>query len=157
PTRFIENSPVFMADRVKTPLLMLHNDRDEAVPWYQGIEYYLALRRLGKEAYLFNYPGEAHGLRRRANQKDYTIRLQQFFDHHLKGAPKPEWMAKGIPYRAPEGERPRRRPGSEGGAVGKGVTACWGRAAKAAGSGLASAGGHTVARRAGRCRRRRAP
>jgi dipeptidyl aminopeptidase/acylaminoacyl peptidase len=98
PMRFVENSPVFMADRVKTPLMMLHNDQDDAVPWYQGIEYYLALRRLGKEVYLFNYPGEPHGLRKKANEKDYTIRMQEFFDHHLKGAPMPEWMQRGIPY-----------------------------------------------------------
>jgi dipeptidyl aminopeptidase/acylaminoacyl peptidase len=98
PMRFVENSPVFMADRVKTPLLMLHNDQDDAVPWYQGIEYFLALRRLGKEVYLFNYNGEPHGLRKRANQKDYTVRMQQFFDHYLKGAPRPEWMERGIPY-----------------------------------------------------------
>ncbi|MFO0845089.1 MAG: prolyl oligopeptidase family serine peptidase [Gemmataceae bacterium] len=57
-SRFIENSPLFYADRIQTPLVMLHNDQDEAVPWQQGIEYYLALRRLGKEVYLFNYPGE---------------------------------------------------------------------------------------------------
>jgi dipeptidyl aminopeptidase/acylaminoacyl peptidase len=99
PMRFVENSPVFMADRVRTPLLMLHNDQDDAVPWYQGIEYYLALRRLGKEVYMFNYIGELHGLRKRANQKDYTVRMQQFFDHYLKGAPRPEWMERGIPYR----------------------------------------------------------
>jgi dipeptidyl aminopeptidase/acylaminoacyl peptidase len=98
PMRFVENSPLFQADRVQTPLLMLHNDADDAVPWYQGIEYFLALRRLGKEVYLFNYNGELHGLRKRANQKDYTVRLQQFFDHHLKGAPRPDWMEKGIPY-----------------------------------------------------------
>ncbi|MBV8819278.1 MAG: S9 family peptidase, partial [Acidobacteriaceae bacterium] len=98
PTRYIENSPVFMADRVKTPILMIHNDADDAVPWYQGIEYYLALRRLGKEAYLFTYNGEPHGLRRRPNQKDYTMRLQQYFDHFLKGAPAPDWMLHGIPY-----------------------------------------------------------
>ena len=98
PMRFIENSPIFMADRVQTPLMMLHNDQDDAVPWYQGIEYYLALRRLGKEVYLFNYNGEPHGLRKRPNQKDYTVRMQQFFDHHLKGAPAPEWMEKGVPY-----------------------------------------------------------
>jgi dienelactone hydrolase len=105
PTRFIENSPVFQADRVKTPLLMLHNDQDDAVPWYQGIEYYLALRRLGKEVYLFNYVGELHGLRKRANQRDYTVRMQQFFDHYLRGAPRPAWMEYGIPYR-------QRQPGN---------------------------------------------
>lgn len=98
PLRFIENSPIFMVDRVKTPLLMIHNDADDAVPWYQGIEFYLALRRLGKEVYLFTYNGEPHGLRRRVNQKDYTVRLQQFFDYELKGAPKPEWMETGIPF-----------------------------------------------------------
>ncbi len=106
PSRFIENSPIFMADRVQTPLMMLHNDQDDAVPWYQGIEYYLALRRLGKECYLFNYNGEAHGLRKKANQRDWTIRMQQFFDYQLKGAAKPEWIEKGIPYL--ERDKPRR-------------------------------------------------
>ncbi len=114
PQKFIENSPIFMADRVQTPLLLLHNDQDDAVPWYQGIEYYLALRRLNKECYLFNYVGEPHGLRKKANQKDYTMRMQQFFDHHLKGAAKPEWMEKGIPYRPREGDRPGNRPTAPG-------------------------------------------
>lgn len=98
PMRYIENSPIFMADRVKTPVMMIHNDADDAVPWYQGIEFYLGLRRLGKEVYLFTYNGEPHGLRRRPNQKDYTLRLQQYFDYELRDAAKPDWMAKGIPY-----------------------------------------------------------
>jgi dipeptidyl aminopeptidase/acylaminoacyl peptidase len=98
PLRFIENSPIFMIDRVSTPVLILANDADDAVPWYQGIEFFLGLRRLGKEAYLFNYNGEPHHINRRPNQKDYTVRMQQFFDHFLKGAPEPEWMQKGIPY-----------------------------------------------------------
>jgi dipeptidyl aminopeptidase/acylaminoacyl peptidase len=98
PMRYIENSPIFMADRVATPLLMLHNDQDGAVPWYQGIEYFLALRRLGKECYMLNYNGEDHGLRKKQNQEDYTVRMSQFFDHHLKGKPAPKWMAEGVPY-----------------------------------------------------------
>ena len=98
PMRYIENSPVFAADKVETPLLMIHNDADDAVPWTQGIEFFLALRRNGKEAYLFNYNGEPHNLRKRANQKDYTMRLKQYFDFYLKGAPKPDWMERGIPY-----------------------------------------------------------
>lgn len=105
PMKFIENSPIFMADRVRTPLMILHNDQDDAVPWYQGIEYYLALRRLEREVYLLNYNGELHGLRKKANQRDYTLRMQQFFDHHLKGAPAPEWMAKGVPYLEREKEK----------------------------------------------------
>jgi dipeptidyl aminopeptidase/acylaminoacyl peptidase len=107
PMRFIENSPIFSAERVRTPLLMLHNDNDDAVPWHQGIEYFLALRRLGKEVYLFNYNGEPHGLRKRANQKDWSVRMQQYFDHHLKGAPKPEWMERGIPYIERDQEKER--------------------------------------------------
>jgi len=75
---------------------MIHNDDDGAVPWYQGIEYIMALRRLGKEAYMFNYNGEAHGLRKRVNQRDWTVRMQEFFDHFLKGAPAPDWMKNGI-------------------------------------------------------------
>jgi dipeptidyl aminopeptidase/acylaminoacyl peptidase len=110
PMLFLENSPVFHADRVRTPLLMIHNDQDDAVPWYQGIEYFLALRRLGKEVYMFNYNGEFHGLRKRINQKDYVMRLQQFFDHHLKGAPKPEWMERGIPFLEREKEKERLKP-----------------------------------------------
>ena len=114
PLRFLDNSPIFRADRVETPLLMLHNDEDDAVPWYQGIEYFLALRRLGKEAYMFNYNGEKHGLRRRINQKDYTRRLQEFFDHFLKGAPEPEWMEKGIPFLQREKEKEKYRVSEEG-------------------------------------------
>jgi acetyl esterase/lipase len=96
PFRYIENSPIFWADKVKTPLLMIHNDEDGAVPWYQGIEYIMALRRLEKEAYMFNYNGEAHGLRKRVNQEHWTRCMQEFFDHHLKGSPAPDWMTKGI-------------------------------------------------------------
>jgi dipeptidyl aminopeptidase/acylaminoacyl peptidase len=111
--RYLENSPIFRVDRVQTPILMLHNDNDDAVPWYQGIEYYLGLRRLGKEVYMFNYNGEPHGIRKRQNQKDYTRRLQEFFDHKLKGAPAPEWMEKGIPYLQREKEKEKYKPAAD--------------------------------------------
>jgi dipeptidyl aminopeptidase/acylaminoacyl peptidase len=96
--QFIENSPVFWVERVKTPYLSIHNDDDDAVPWYQGIEFFSALRRLGKEAYMFNYNGEKHGLRERENQKHWTVHQDEFFDHFLLGRPRPEWMEKGVPY-----------------------------------------------------------
>lgn len=105
PLQYIENSPVFSAPNVRTPLLMLHCDQDTAVPWYQGIELFLSLRRLGREVYLFNYNGEEHGLRLRQNQMDYTVRMQQFFDHYLKGAPAPRWMREGVPYLEREREK----------------------------------------------------
>ena len=113
PMRFLENSPIFHADKINTPLLTIHNDADDAVPWYQGIEFYLGLRRLGKEIYMFSYNGEPHNLRRRANQKDYTRRMQEFFDYELKGATKPEWMEKGIPYLQREKEKEKYKTASD--------------------------------------------
>jgi len=95
--RYIENSPIFWADKVHTPVLMMHNDQDGAVPWYQGIEYFVALRRLHKPVWMLNYNGEDHGLRKYQNRKDFQRRLQQYFDHYLMGAPAPEWLAKGVP------------------------------------------------------------
>ncbi len=94
---YIENSPIFHADKVETPLLIMHNDNDGAVPWYQGIEYFSDLRRLGKPCWLLEYNNEAHNLVERRNCKDLSRRLQQFFDHYLKGAPMPAWMKSGVP------------------------------------------------------------
>ena len=98
PFRYIENSPLFYVDRVQTPSLIMANDADGAVPWYQGIELFVGLRRFGKETYLINYNGDAHNPRKRANQLDMDRRMQQFFGHKLKGEPAPEWMEKGIPF-----------------------------------------------------------
>ncbi len=98
PTRFIENSPLFWLDKVQTPVFFMHNDMDDAVPWYQGIEAFVGLRRLGKEVYLINYNNDVHNPASRANQKDMAMRMEQFFNHHLRGMPAPEWMTKGIPY-----------------------------------------------------------
>ena len=95
---YTRNSPVFHASNVKTPLLLLHNDKDGAVDWNQGIEYFNTLRRLEKPVVMLQYKGENHGLRNPENQKDYTIRMKQFFDYHLKRAPAPGWLEEGIPY-----------------------------------------------------------
>lgn len=97
PELYIANSPLFHADRCHTPLLIMHNDADGAVPWYQGIEMFMALRRLERPVWMLQYNGEAHNLRERRNRKDITVRLQQFFDHYLKGEPMPRWMKEGIP------------------------------------------------------------
>jgi dipeptidyl aminopeptidase/acylaminoacyl peptidase len=96
PLQFIENSPIFWVPKINTPLLLMHNDADGAVPWYQGIEFITALRRLDKPAWLLSYNDEAHNLVKRPNRKDISIRKMQFFDHYLKGAPMPYWMANGI-------------------------------------------------------------
>lgn len=90
------NSPVYHVKNVQTPLLMLHNDKDGAVDFTQGIEYYNALRRLEKPVILIQYKGENHGLGKLENRKDYSVRMMEFFDHHLKGMPAPDWMQNGV-------------------------------------------------------------
>ncbi|MFP4092312.1 MAG: prolyl oligopeptidase family serine peptidase [Cyclobacteriaceae bacterium] len=97
PRLYIENSPLFYANDIKTPLLMMHNDADSAVPWYQGIEFFMALRRLQQPVWMLVYNEEVHNLRERKNRKDLSIRMSQFFDYYLKGEPMPVWMEKGIP------------------------------------------------------------
>jgi dipeptidyl aminopeptidase/acylaminoacyl peptidase len=97
PLRFLENSPLFSLDKVQTPLLILHNDKDGAVPWYQGIELYTGLRRLGKPTWLLNYNDEPHWPVKLQNRADFQRRMQQFFDHYLMDAPEPRWMQRGVP------------------------------------------------------------
>jgi dipeptidyl aminopeptidase/acylaminoacyl peptidase len=99
PERYIENSPVFFADRINTPLLIQFGDVDGAVPWYQGIELYLAMRRLEKDCVFLQYRAEPHHLQKYSNKLDYTLKMKQYFDHYLKGLPAPDWIKKGIPYR----------------------------------------------------------
>jgi hypothetical protein len=97
PVQFIENSPIFFVPKINTPLLLMNNDADGAVPWYQGIEFITALRRLDKPAWMLSYNDEAHNLVKRPNKKDISIRKMQFFDHYLKSTPMPYWMKYGIP------------------------------------------------------------
>jgi dipeptidyl aminopeptidase/acylaminoacyl peptidase len=99
PLLYLENSPLFMAPRVTTPLLMMHNDNDGAVPWYQSIEMFMALYRLNKPVWLLNYNGMDHNLEARfwANRVDLDTRMFQFFNHYLKDSAAPKWMEKGIP------------------------------------------------------------
>ena len=97
PARYIENSPIFTVDKINTPLLIMHNDADGHVPWYQGIEFFTALRRLGKPSWFLNYNGEPHWPLKMQNRKDFNIRMAQFFDYYLKGAKKPVWMERGVP------------------------------------------------------------
>ena len=97
PLRYLENSPIFSLDKVNTPVLILHNDKDGAVPWYQGIEYFVGLRRLNKPAWMLNYNGEPHWPLKLQNRIDFQMRMAQFFDHFLKGQPMPKWMQSGVP------------------------------------------------------------
>lgn len=97
PHLYWENSPLFAIEKVSTPILIMANDKDGHVPWWQGIEFFIALRRLGKPSWLLNYTGEPHWPLKLPNKKDFQIRMSQFFGHYLKGEPMPRWMKEGIP------------------------------------------------------------
>lgn len=95
---YVRNSPISHIKNVKTPLIIMHNDKDGAVDYTQGIEYFNGLRRLGKPVVMLTYNGENHGLVKDVNKKDYAVRMMEFFDHHLKGAAAPDWWESGIDY-----------------------------------------------------------
>jgi len=97
PDLYMQNSPMFALPNVRTPLLIMSNDGDGAVPWYQGIEMYMGLRRLNQPVWLLNYNGDEHNLIMLANKKDLSIRMRQFFDYYLLGMPMPMWMSEGVP------------------------------------------------------------
>lgn len=97
PELYTENSPLFHLPKVQTPLLIMANDMDGAVPWYQGIELFTGLKRLGKPVWMLNYNGDDHNLTKAANKMDLSIRMKQFFDHYLMSKPAPVWMVDGVP------------------------------------------------------------
>jgi len=97
PELYYENSPLFHIPKIKTPLLIMSNDNDGAVPWYQGIEMFTGMKRLGKPCWMLNYNGDKHNLMKEANRMDLSIRMRQFFDYYLQDAPAPEWLIEGIP------------------------------------------------------------
>ena len=94
---FEDQSAVYHVRNIKTPFLILHGTADNAVDWHQGLELYGAAKRWGKQVILLSYPGEPHHLARKENQKDFQLRMKQFFDHYLKGTPAPKWMTDGVP------------------------------------------------------------
>jgi len=108
---YIRNSPIWHAKNVHTPLMILHNDKDGAVDFTQGIEYFSTLRRMQKPVVMLQYKGENHGLRVPANMKDYTVRMREFFDHHLMGKPAPKWLQDGVPHLKLKDHLEERAPG----------------------------------------------
>lgn len=98
PNLYIENSPIFRANHVSTPLLMMHNKRDGSVSFSQGVAFFTSLRRLNKPVWLLQYDKGVH-IVNGESAKDFTIRTLQFFDHYLRGAAPPLWMTEGIPAR----------------------------------------------------------
>lgn len=96
---YIRNSPIFFADKMNTPLLVMFGDKDDAVPFDQGVELYLAMRRFDKNCIFLQYEGEPHHPRKIQNQLDYSIRMKQFMDYYVFGGEMPKWMVDGFRYK----------------------------------------------------------
>jgi dipeptidyl aminopeptidase/acylaminoacyl peptidase len=94
--RYVENSPLFYLDRVKTPLLVVHGSEDIAVPAFLGDEVFVALRRLGKEVEYAKYFGEGHSplYWSYSNQVDLGTRMIGWFDKYLKDSSMSEQAAQ---------------------------------------------------------------
>lgn len=98
PDLYVTNSPIFKANKVTTPLLMMNNKKDGIVNFSQGVEFFTALRRLGKKVWMLQYDGGDHSLIPESKEAmDYNLRITQFFDHYLKDAFAPRWMLDGVP------------------------------------------------------------
>ncbi|WP_281323473.1 S9 family peptidase [Flavobacterium aestivum] len=89
---YLKNSPVLQAANVTTPLLGWTGEDDRHIHSLQSMEFYMALRRLGKTHTLLVYPEEGHNLEQRKNQKDLTKRIGQWFDYYLKNGKQQQWM-----------------------------------------------------------------
>lgn len=91
---YIKNSPVLKAYDISTPILLMHTKDDGICSFSNAIEFFTALRRLGKRSWMLVYPGD-HGIYGKEGM-DFSIRMSQFFDHYLKDKPAPIWMTKGV-------------------------------------------------------------
>ena len=83
--RYIDNSPVFFLDRVRTPLLIVEGSAETTVPPHEAAEIFADLRRLGQEVEYALYGGENHGEAgwQFANQEDYLARTIRWFETRL--------------------------------------------------------------------------
>jgi len=96
---YVANSPLHHIESLNTPFLMAFGTDDGAVEFNQGVEFYNAARRAGKQMAFLVYDGENHGLNKQEkNTVDYRNRVLQWFDHYLKDDEGPTWIEEGVPY-----------------------------------------------------------
>jgi dipeptidyl aminopeptidase/acylaminoacyl peptidase len=88
PEWYREHSPVNYASKVTAPVLLMHGEDDRRCPIEQSEQYFVALKRLGKEVEFVRFPGCSHGLLRLGHPKlrqEYFERMMDWYDRHLVG------------------------------------------------------------------------
>lgn len=93
---YIENSPLFYAKNITTPLLLITGNKDYVVNWTQSVTMFLALKRLKKDVNMILYPNEGHVLMKKDNKIDASNKMKDWFDFYLKNRDKPHWMKEGL-------------------------------------------------------------
>jgi len=95
---WLDQTTVLNANNASSPLLLLCNEKSTKEYQDQTLQLFTALRRLEKKCWWLKYSKGAHTLAPDLDeQKDFTIRSTQFFDHYLKNGPAAHWMTEGIP------------------------------------------------------------
>jgi dipeptidyl aminopeptidase/acylaminoacyl peptidase len=87
PQRYRDRSPVFFADRVRTPTLLTAGTEDRCTPPGQAWEFYRALREHGVPAEVVVYPGEGHGVRKYPGFLDLVTRTTAWFERFMPADP----------------------------------------------------------------------
>lgn len=96
PKAMIDNSPLARVNQMAAKSMLIEvGSVDGTVDPRQGSLFYNYARRAGKFVVMLTYPGEAHGLAKRENQRDYQNRILEWFGHFLKGEPAPRWITDG--------------------------------------------------------------
>ena len=82
----LQRSPIYHADKTRTPLLIMGGDADPRVHPGQSLEMYRHVKlRTDTPVRLVIYPGEVHGNKNTAAQYDYALRFERWMNHYLKG------------------------------------------------------------------------
>ncbi|MBW8683041.1 alpha/beta hydrolase family protein [Chitinophaga rhizophila] len=92
PDAYIKNSPILSTDKVSTPLLLIHNNNDSAVPVMHSKQLFIQLRRQGLPVWLLQYEGETHIVDDEENTLDLQQKVLQFYNYLLRNEPMPQWM-----------------------------------------------------------------
>lgn len=88
PEFFLRASPLYQADGIKTPLLLLHGEADKNVTPGESVEMFNALQVLGREVELVTFPGEGHGIAGSfENYVGHRTMMLEWFDRWLKDRP----------------------------------------------------------------------
>jgi dipeptidyl aminopeptidase/acylaminoacyl peptidase len=85
PERWTDNDPSSHVDRIRTPMLVIHGDRDHRVPMSHALRLWSDLVRHEVEAKFLYFPDENHWILSPGNARVWFETILAFLDHHVRG------------------------------------------------------------------------